>query len=533
MRADAELFKDRYEADVQFIFSHVQHHWHPKDAKGLRQPTKYCQPKGKVKKVRFCKSGFPMHVCHHKDGKLDQSKFRVRVVCKGVAAEMKLKCSGRRNMLGMVLGRRRNRYFSGTSALLAHVFRSNSNVQTNYRLPLNEWTHDRDCKRSTCTSAHNSKRILRIAQNAMKAMTGYFGGYISKKQKVGRFELKKSISALPLLQEKIQQKAYKSASSQLAHVCNRFFSVLESKGILRTAPEEFMLASRYDPSDELAAEFIRTFRHNYFHGVHYLQRFEALKKNVAEFEVTVVLPKGAANATVTDAVSLYGLRGLDPRLRVLSPWFFVQGWKAHRLRPPAAEYAYSKWTHGPITDRSPIAGVDYVVNEAYVAKLEHLVMFPQRIMGTPKSTAQTTYDRFRLCWLLFQRQRPCVPCPERTPLPGKKDTKAMKAKLFSIYLRPWTLVHREATVDVPFLTDLDLPLEDWQQQARGVQENGAALKSPAPEVISTATLLTDALKPKATMRDIRKAWKEYYCERIPPAFAFQVTNFVRACSAKG
>lgn len=266
VQAEAEAFKKHYEADVQFIFSHVQHHWHPKDAKGVRQPTKYCQPKGRKTKQRICKSGFPMHVCCNRQGQLDHRKYRVRVVCKGVAAEMKMKWSGRRNMMGMMLGRRRSTYFSCTSALLSHVFRSNTNVQTNYRVPITEFTHDADCKRKSCVAPANSRKVLRIAQNAMKAMTGYFGGYISKHQKVGRFELKKSIGALPLTQAKLENKPKQSASSQLAHVVNRTFSVLESKGILRTAPEEFMLASRYHPGDELAAEFIRTFRHNFFHG---------------------------------------------------------------------------------------------------------------------------------------------------------------------------------------------------------------------------------------------------------------------------
>ena len=73
----------------------------------------------------------------------------------------------------------------------------------------------------------------------MKQMTGYFGGYISKKQKMGRFELKKSIGALPLMEEKLKGRNLSSSSAQLAHVTNRCFTVLESKGILRTATEEF------------------------------------------------------------------------------------------------------------------------------------------------------------------------------------------------------------------------------------------------------------------------------------------------------
>ena len=90
-------------------------------------------------------------------------------------------------------------------------------------------------------------------------MNGYFGGYICKKQKMGQFEIKRSVSTLPLLQEKLEARGLKSASAQLAHVVNRMFTTLESKGILRVATEEFLLSSRYKAHDPLAAEFIRTF----------------------------------------------------------------------------------------------------------------------------------------------------------------------------------------------------------------------------------------------------------------------------------
>ena len=35
----------------------------------------------------------------------------------------------------------------------------------------------------------------------MKQMTGYFGGYISKKQQMGQFELKQSAAAMPFFQD--------------------------------------------------------------------------------------------------------------------------------------------------------------------------------------------------------------------------------------------------------------------------------------------------------------------------------------------
>ena len=144
-------------------------------------------------------------------------------------------------------------------------------MQCNYRLPINSDTHDSDCKKASCLQEINNRRLTIIAQRAMKQMTGYFGGYMSKKQKMGCFELK-NIGALPLMEEKLKGRNLSSSSAQLAHVTDRCFTVLESKGILRTATEEFLLSSRYKPHDELAAEFIRTFRHTFFHGLYFVTR---------------------------------------------------------------------------------------------------------------------------------------------------------------------------------------------------------------------------------------------------------------------
>jgi hypothetical protein len=223
---EAEEFKRIFETDVQFVFSRVQHHWHPLNKKGQREPMPYCRPASK--RCTRCKRDFPKKVQKDAFGKVRRDRYRARIVCRGVAAELDLKTTGRRNALGSILGRRQCEYFSSTSALLAEVSRSNSNVQCNYRVPITSVTHDKDCKAPSCTKLLSSRRLCLIAQRAMKQMTGYFGGYISKKQKIGQFEIKKSISALPLLKEKLQSRGLKTASSQLAHVVNRMFSTVES-----------------------------------------------------------------------------------------------------------------------------------------------------------------------------------------------------------------------------------------------------------------------------------------------------------------
>ena len=92
----------------------------------------------------------------------------------------------------------------------------------------------------------------------------FLGGYISKRQKVGQFELKQSAAAMPLMHTRLAKIKQTSASSHLARVINRLFTQLEGKGILRSGVEEFLLAAGYLPHDELAAEFIRTFQHRFF-----------------------------------------------------------------------------------------------------------------------------------------------------------------------------------------------------------------------------------------------------------------------------
>ena len=58
---------------------------------------------------------------------------------------------------------------------------------------------------------------------------------------------------------------------QLAHTVNRMFTTLESKGIVRTATQEFHPAADHNEKDNLSAEFIRTCKHADFHGAQFLQ----------------------------------------------------------------------------------------------------------------------------------------------------------------------------------------------------------------------------------------------------------------------
>ena len=94
--------------------------------------------------------------------------------------------------------------------------------------------------------------------------------------------------------------------------------------------------------------------------------------------------------------------------------------------------------------------------------------------------------------------KPMVPCAENTPLPNRKQSKQQRAKLFSVYLRPWTLIATEATDAKPYIADLD-------------------------EVKTTTE----------SHRDMREAWKHYYTTGVAKPWAEQIMNFVRVTSAEG
>ena len=88
-----------------------------------------------------------------------------------------------------------------------------------------------------------------------------------------------------------------------------------------------------------------------------------------------------------------------------------------------------------------------------------------RMLCLPDLTALQT---LRHEWVLRRRARPLIPCPERTPMPSRTMDHNDRARLLSVYLRPWTL-HRElSSFVVRHLADLDviMPAEALAQSRR-------------------------------------------------------------------
>ena len=59
-------------------------------------------------------------------------------------------------------------------------------------------------------------------------------------------------------------------------------------------------------------------------------------------------------------------------------------------------------------------------------------------------------------WYMQRRIPPIVPAPTDTPMPDKQCDAEERDKLFSLYLRPWTLSHEKPCGEVPHIINLDV-----------------------------------------------------------------------------
>ena len=130
------------------------------------------------------------------------------MLCKGLAKKRGLPWRGRRSVLGQILGRRNSPWLNGTAPGLAVALSgSNTDVKINDLLPITEVTHESGTCTWNCIPKDRAKRqrvIRRLAQRVAQTQTqrnGYFGGYICKRQKIGKLEARKCIDKMYKLRE--------------------------------------------------------------------------------------------------------------------------------------------------------------------------------------------------------------------------------------------------------------------------------------------------------------------------------------------
>ena len=110
---EGSSFKAAYLRDAQRIFSRVQHHFHERTRNGYKPLAACLSSRSKNK----CKHDFPM------DLRINEKR---RVICRGNAKKFGVRIRGKRNQLGMVLGKRVCAWQSGTAIAFAVFNRSNT-----------------------------------------------------------------------------------------------------------------------------------------------------------------------------------------------------------------------------------------------------------------------------------------------------------------------------------------------------------------------------------------------------------------------
>ena len=409
---DGRAFKRKYLADVQRIFCRVQHHMHRLTKKG-RVPLKGCLRK----QGKACKHGFPKS-CF---------KFaKATLICRGIArrfAAAGIRISGRRNAFGSFLLPRGDAWQSASTPSFAVAFRSNTHTAPNWRLPPMPGTHEEElCRSRTCHEevrvAKNLYQLSKIAQRSQRNCTGYFCGYTFKAQPVGKKFIRGIAESLNYMTVGLQDQ---TPGKQWHRITHRLLTDLQHRSMRRTAPEEWNLAAYYQEHDPTTAEFVRTYMSVDFKGGLLLKRLEAETKHATSREILKVLPSTSSldgEAWLQHFDDLYGYRGSHESVFFLNPWEFTSLWEVVCVSTCPAIAATEK-------DR---------------------VAYP-KIPGAVQ---------LRENFYMKRRKKPMVPAPSGTPMPEKAKTADAKARLYCVYLRPWVLDAKYATVEVPHITQLDV-----------------------------------------------------------------------------
>ena len=308
---------------------------------------------------------------------------------------------------------------------------------------------------------------------------------------------------------------------------------LYGKGTLRTMPEMFNLTTNMHRRDATAAEFLRTYQIREFRGSPLLQALENEMQAESKGRVAYcVIPpqrpeQQKRNASPVSWTALYGYRGPDPRVYHMSPWELWMNWDPVRLEAPCfyKKNALTRWTKagmqalrerraGEEAEFRP--GVDFEPVSAFPDDGHSYIALPE-ICGAHAERMAS----FRAEWVLRRCARPLVLAPTSTPLPSKNHSKEQRARICSVYWRPWVLHHAWASQEVPHITQLN---RTWRDVA-----NPEAIWYAIPGKRRRCKSTTAT---RCELVGFRGAWKSYVRGNIvSESAALLIRNFLTACIA--
>ena len=441
LHTDARTYEQHFARALQENLKSVQHHIHPKHGDGSQKRTipSTCLSS---KSGKECKAGFPMENRMHSGPPV--------LICKGLAKQKNLPWKGRRSMLGHILGRRNNPWLNGTAPGLAIALSgSNTDVKINDLLPITATTHENEICEQRCIPKDSAKRqrvLRRLAQRVTKIQSqrnGYFGGYICKRQRIGKTEIRKCINKMQKLRELNHDK---SQYQQQRAVSGRMITDIEMNGTVRGAVEEFNLCTNLHGNDALFAECIRSFASVTTDAQNWLYRMQVETDKVAKKQITAMVPGNKrphlrGRQPIPD-VDIYGFRPLDTPFGHLCAFEFLRYWTAEPLEPPSRSdpHPRTEWT----TEGRKLRGTaEFKNGNVKLSPGKHYRVIEQKTPGangywTFPSEPERVYKVLRHSWVIVRRPRPYVPVLIGAKVPDGATQPEETAKYLSAFFRPWT-----------------------------------------------------------------------------------------------
>lgn len=165
----------------------VQHHVHPisKDDDDVR----VCLPSCLKKDSKQCRSRYP---------RVKEMSATCVIGCAAVCKSMELNTSGRRCMLGSLLGPRNNVWLNGTHPALLYNLKCNSDTILTYRIPVLQQTHSAACPDKDCLEKSKQQNVLYALLRSQRDQAGYITDYVSKRNPIAIKEIQKFVKGMPL-----------------------------------------------------------------------------------------------------------------------------------------------------------------------------------------------------------------------------------------------------------------------------------------------------------------------------------------------
>ena len=378
---------------------------------------------------------------------------------------------GRKNRIGALHGPYGNEWLNCCHpAMLASLRGANVNVQVPYRLPF-------DCQRcGSDLSAAQRREIVRAAQRAQDAQTGYCADYCAKSQPMAFHEIKEMQKGQQRLQQSMQKEPVEKIGQRTA---TRFLSDAYCKGIVRGQVECCNLRAYQKGSCVVAAERISTAAFCSFPGRALLQAVnvafdeEAVGHSGSRYVWGKKGPGGRQSLREVSPAQAYGHRPSRPDIWCLSPYEFTTTWELEPLRIPQS---HNEWKQVRATQSdvklTARGAAKFGTAGAENCKVRLLPGVDFKRAGGAESRNKAYYPSSAgnaLChaWCLRRKARPQCPHMANAPVPNRagEDTES-NAMMTMTYFRAWTLDKKRGGDQVPYVKHLREPVTTWDRSLR-------------------------------------------------------------------